>query len=214
MTGDLIPYSSGGKVIVMVIAFAGYWIHLLTMCVVLLSQLAGEPDPTMLTMLTKIAKKVWPSLAVVVALLLVLGPVFPEVLSNEARESDLGVGDGIYYAWCVAFRMPFGDIYAGSNDMVAKVMTAVLGLVGLMYQPYVLALVALRHPSVEEYQAFILALHAEPLDPTVLGRGYVQPSHEPIESMDHGPAGLAAIIFSLLGGFSTIGGLWTFMEHV
>ena len=125
--GDLLPKSSAGKVIVMAIAFAGYWIHVLTMCVVLLSQLAGEPDPTMLTMLTKIAKKVWPSLAVVVALLLVLGPVFPEVLSNEARESDLGVGDGIYYAWCVAFRMPFGDIYAGSKTNRRSLVPQPLG---------------------------------------------------------------------------------------
>ena len=60
---------------------------------------------------------------------------------------------GVYFAWCVVFRSTYGEIIPAST--LSRILTALLALVSLLYIPYVLALVAFRRPTRQQYSDFM-----------------------------------------------------------
>jgi hypothetical protein len=94
---------------------------------------------------------------------------------------------GPYFAWCVALRAPFGEILPTSA--ACRVLTAGLALLGVLYPPYLLALVALRRPTEEQYVALREALRAEPLDLSLLGPGLLAPDLQAVAPATLGAGG-------------------------
>ena len=82
---------------------------------------------------------------------------------------------------CVPATPRCGDIFPETD--VGKGLTVLLGLVGLLYIPYVLALTALRRPSAAEHNALVEALAARPWDTALLGPGYMAPALQVLPSM-------------------------------
>ena len=73
----------------------------------LLSQLAGEPPPTLLSVPRRIVKSAWPSFLVVLLLIIVVGAlVHPSFESPGEEQEAPGWWVGIYYSWCCVFRSP------------------------------------------------------------------------------------------------------------
>jgi len=56
-------------------------------------------------------------------------------------------GTCLYYVWSVFHKVPYGDIITFSAG--GKIITSIICLLGNLYQPYLLALVALRRPTLE-----------------------------------------------------------------
>lgn len=183
--GEITPASPVGKLIGCVAATLGYWFLLILLSVVLLSQLAGEQEPTVRSVVGRIAGATWPSLLAVFACILVFAALIPIDKfdwEDEGNGTDTGAdgsdqamsyGDKLYFCWVVVFRSPYGDIYP--EKLVAKLFTSVLGFVGLLWMPYVLALVAVRRPSQLEHDRLVHALAAPDFDTILLGRGYMAP---------------------------------------
>ena len=114
--GDFYPRTTPGRVVAMLVALLGYFFFALKMCVILLSQLAGEPLPTTFSVPKRMVRGAAPSFALLVLVLLVVSAFSAGVLSPwpetalQAEGEPANLGEAFYFAWCVTFRSPYGEI--------------------------------------------------------------------------------------------------------
>jgi len=73
--------------------------------------------------------------------------------------------------WNVVHRNPYGDIWPSTPE--ARLITFPATIMGLLYMPYALALVAVRCPTEEQHAALLGHLNQNPDD--ALGKGYIVP---------------------------------------
>jgi len=168
--GEFMPRGAPGRVIACICAALGYWFVILMMCIVLLSQLPGEKTPTMLSVLRRTFNAVWPSYLIVIGLIAGIGVTMGPFVSKDPYGPNKWP-TGFYWMWCVVHRMPYGDIFPNSPE--ARAITFPAGIIGLLYMPYALALVAVRCPTEEQHAALLGHLCENPED--ALGHGYIVP---------------------------------------
>ena len=130
----------------------------------------------------------WPSFAAVFMLILVVGAAMGAIVVTDRTEcDDVSEGDdvspsnckydyfgGVYFTWCVVFRSTYGEIIP--VNALSRILTAMLALIGLLYIPYVLALVAFRRPTPQQHSDLMERLSMSPMDHTLLGDGYMVPN--------------------------------------
>merc|ERR1719215_270408 len=113
---------------------------------------------------------VWPSYLVFCTLVIVVGAQCGPLISH----AHYGYNDapmGVYWMWQTAHRMPYGDLWPATS--MGYVVTVPAAILGLLYMPYTMALVAVRCPSMAQHEALLGELRKHPED--ALGRGYVIP---------------------------------------
>jgi len=152
----------------MVCISLGYWFQIFLCSIVMLSQLPGERIPSLYGATARIVSAVWPSYLVFMLIMIAVGSTLEGYISKHQWNAHL---TGPYFAWQVAHRMPFGDIFP--TTPYGRVMTCVLAIMGLLYMPYALALVAVRCPTLEEHENLLGRLRKNP--DAALGRGYIAP---------------------------------------
>merc|ERR1711957_630721 len=113
---------------------------------------------------------VWPSYLIFVLIIVLAGSFLGPYVSN-APSGRNDAATGIYWLWCVMHRAPFGDIWP--NSVLGRGSAVVAALLGYMYPPYALALIAVRRPTDEEHEQLLEYLNTKPAD--AMGRGYVTP---------------------------------------
>ena len=64
--GDVYPRTTAGRLVAMLVALLGYFFFALKMCVILLSQLAGEPPPTTFSVPKRMVRAAAPSFVLLV----------------------------------------------------------------------------------------------------------------------------------------------------
>jgi hypothetical protein len=148
----------------------GYWFVIFLLAAVLLSQLPGERTPSLYSVTARVVNAVWPSYSVFVLFTVVAGSTLGPYVSEDQFDSN-GMDTGVYFAWTVAHRMVYGDIYP--DTPYGRGMTIVLAVTGLLYMPYALALVAVRAPTLGEHENLLGLLRKNP--DSALGRGYIVP---------------------------------------
>jgi hypothetical protein len=169
--GEFMPRSFFGRVIAMLCISGGYWFPMFMMSIVLLSQLAGEKTPSLLSVIYRMVCAVWPSYAVFIAIILVLGSQAGPYVSSD-RGFGWNVYDtGGYWFWQVCHRMPFGDLWP--NTPFGRQLAIIGGMLGNLYMPYALVCIAVRRYSLEEHKELLENLRNHPED--ALGRGYIAP---------------------------------------
>jgi hypothetical protein len=168
--GEFHPRYTPGHIIAMLCCVLGYWFPILLMSIVLLSQLPGEKAPTLGGTMYRMISAVWPSYVVFIFLILAFGSQCGPYIHHHRY----GVNEwptGIYFLWTVAHRMPFGDVWP--NTVYGRTVTIPAAMLGLLYMPYTLALIAVRCPSIEQHESLLGELRKHPEDS--LGRGYIVP---------------------------------------
>lgn len=159
-----------GRLIAMACVSLGYWFTIFLMCIVMLANLPGEKVPSLSGVLYRMVGAVWPSYLIFLFMLTVGGSMVGPYLSDD----PFGQNEwptGVYFMWTVMHRMPYGDIWPTAP--FAYVMTVIFSVIGLLYMPYTLALVAVRCPTLEQHQALLGNLRIWPEN--ALGRGYIVP---------------------------------------
>ena len=164
--GEFIPRLKGGRFIVCLLAFEAYWYLICTMCIVLLSQLAGERKaPTIFGVFNRIVRLAWPSFLAYYCVVTLLGIVTTGETSGENE-----VDESIYHMWLVAHGISFGDIYMVTS--AGRVATGMMVVLGYIHMLYCLALLGLRRYSHEEHYQLLNTLRENPLNTSLLGAGY------------------------------------------
>lgn len=168
--GEFMPRGAPGRIIAMICCTMAYWISIFVMCIIMLAQLPGERTPTLFGAAERVFLACWPSYSVFVCIVLSVGATCGPYLSSDPygpNESPTGM----YWMWCTAHRMPYGDIWPSTP--YSRVLTFPAAILGVLYMPYALALVAVRCPSREQHEALLDVLRERPED--ALGRGYSMP---------------------------------------
>lgn len=180
--GDYYPMSSFERTMISLCMFLGYHFLVLTMALVLLSQLTGEKEPTLISTPIRILKAEWPSLILVLVILMILSPIvvsLEEGMSSEEDPNHLqfnNFGTGFYLLWCIFHKRPYGEVLPYTD--AGKTVCAFVCLLGNLYQPYILALIAQRKPSLSEHLQLVDALRNETFDNSIFGSGYIVPGQE------------------------------------
>jgi hypothetical protein len=169
--GEFLPRTAIGRIVASICITGGYWFPIFMMSIVMLSQLAGEKVPSLSGVICRMICAVWPSYAVFVTVVLMLGSQ-----AGDDVSSDHGFGwqkwdTGIYWFWQVCHRMPFGDLYP--NTPFGRQLAIIGGMLGNLYMPYALVCIAVRRYSAEQHRELMENLRTHPED--VLGRGYIAP---------------------------------------
>jgi len=168
--GEFIPRGFVGHIIACICCSLGYWFVIFLCCIVMFSQLPGEKTPTFWSTLTRMVSAVWPSYLVFCTIVVAVGAQCGPYIS----QAHYGYNDapmGIYFMWQVAHRMPYGDLWP--NTPTGYAVTVPAAILGLLYMPYTMALVAVRCPSMAQHEALLSELRQHPED--AFGRGYVMP---------------------------------------
>jgi hypothetical protein len=168
--GEFQPRFVCGRIIAMVCVSLGYWFPIFLMAIVMFSQLPGEKNPTLPSTLWRMISAVWPSYAVFLFLVCLVGSQTGPYLSHDQYGRNEWPS-GIYWMWTVAHRMPYGDVWP--NTGFGRTVTVPAAMLGLLYMPYALALVAVRCPTLEQHESLLGELRKHPEDS--LGRGYIVP---------------------------------------
>lgn len=169
--GEFMPRTGFGRFISMLCMAGGYWFPLFMMSIVLLSQLAGEKTPSLTSVITRMVCAVWPSYAVFLTIVLVLGSQAGPYVSSDHGFGWQLYDTGVYWFWQVCHRMPFGDLYP--NTPFGRQLAIIGGMLGNLYMPYALVCIAVRRYSLEQHNALLENLRNHPED--ALGRGYIAP---------------------------------------
>lgn len=182
--GHLIPLTVAGRVLTLLLLLLGYLVRdVFALAVALLSQLAAEEEPALRPVLQRLLAAAWPSLPLFLLAAGILGALARAAGLTDDSLSELSEAGGStsallgpYYGWCVALRSPFGDLLPTSPG--SRVLTGLLGVLGVFYPPYLLALVALRRLSPERYVALRTALQGDYFDVSLLGPGLLMPESQ------------------------------------
>jgi len=148
----------------------GYWFIIFMCCIVMLSQLPGEKTPSLFSTLSRMISAVWPSYLVFITIIFLVGAQCGPYVNFDHDGENLWP-TGVYFMWQTAHRMPFGDLYP--NTVIGRSCTFPMAILGLLYMPYAMALVAVRCPSMAQHEALLGELRKHPEDS--LGRGYIVP---------------------------------------
>lgn len=148
----------------------GYWFTIFVLSIVMLANLPGEKCPSLCGATARVVSAVWPSYLLFLSFVLSVGSMCGPYLSADPYGYN-GFPTGMYWMWTTAHRMPYGDIYPAKQ--FGRTMTVPAAIIGLLYMPYALALVAVRCPTMEQHQSLLGKLRAHPEN--ALGRGYIVP---------------------------------------
>lgn len=170
--GEFNARGVASRLIAMTCVSIGYWFTIFLLCVVMLSNLPGEHTPSLYSVTARMVSAVWPSYLVVLFLIVVCGSMCGPYVSDDPFGYN-GWPTGIYWLWTVVHRMPYGDIYP--NTSFGRTLTVPAAILGLLYMPYALALVAMRCPTMEQHESLLGHLRKYPEQ--LLGRGYVIPKN-------------------------------------
>ena len=142
--GDLHPMYTFDIIIICFVAFIGYFFVVLLYSQAVLSQLGGEEAPTLFSTPKRMVKVAWPSF-VLVQVLILLFSAFINIADRKEEANDDNFGKTLYMTWVVFHRCPFGDLIPETAG--AKFLVGILDIVSIIYQPYIIALVAHDKPS-------------------------------------------------------------------
>jgi len=172
--GEFNARGAPSRMIAMACVSLGYWFSIFLMCIVMLANLPGEKVPTLYGVLSRMVSAVWPSYLLFIFLTVAGGAMCGPYLSKDMWGPSGGNEwpTGVYWMWTVTHRMPFGDIYPDTS--FGRTMTVPAAILGVLYMPYALALVAVRTPTKEQHESLLGQLRMHPEN--ALGRGYVVPS--------------------------------------
>lgn len=168
--GEFNARGVASRLIAMACISLGYWFAIFLMCIVLLSNLPGEPVPTLCGVTCRMVSAVWPSYLVFIFLTVTSGSMVGPYVSNDPWGHNEWP-TGIYYMWTTIHRMPYGDIWP--ETPFGRTMTVPAAIIGLLYMPYAMALVAVRCPSIEQHELLLGNLRKHPEQ--AFGRGYQAP---------------------------------------
>jgi hypothetical protein len=170
--GEFMPRDAKGRFISMFCCSLAYWFPIFLMSIVMLSQLPGEKMPTLGKVVVRVASAVWPSYVAFILAVCVIGSTAGPYVSSDYGYGWNTYDTGIYLMWQVAHRMPFGDLWP--NTPYGRSITIVGAMLGNLYMPYALALIAVRRPTLAQHESLLQDLKSNPED--ALGRGYIVPS--------------------------------------
>jgi hypothetical protein len=169
--GEFMPRSGFGRVAACVCISLGYWMPLFIVSIAMMSQLAGEKSPTLYGVVSRMLCAVWPSYLVFVFLVVAMGSQAGPHVSSDHGFGWQKYDTGIFWMWQVAHRMPFGDLWP--NTPTGRTFAICGAMLGNLYIPYALAVIAVRRPTKEEHRELLANLRAHPED--LFGRGYIAP---------------------------------------
>ena len=171
--GECTLISDGARFIGCIISFYGYFFQELSFCVILLTQLGGVRAPTVLSVPMRMCSMLWPSFLLYVVVVLSLGMGCTPFLNPGST-----VKDGLYFGWCVAFGNPYGDLIP--INIEGRVITGLLDVISYLYRCYIIAIMGLRKPTLEEHERLLnvvaSAKHADEELTQLFGPGYIAPS--------------------------------------
>jgi len=171
--GEFMARGAAGRLIAMFCCAIGYWFTIFMMSIIMFSQLPGEKAPTLYSVTSRMVGALWPSYSVFLALVLSVGAVVGPYVSKDSQ--GYGSGNewptGMYWAWTVVHRTPYGDIFP--DTVFGRFVTVPIACMGVLYMPYALACIAVRCPNAEQHREIVGHLRGNPED--ALGRGYVEP---------------------------------------
>jgi hypothetical protein len=152
----------------------GYWFTIFLMGIVMLANLPGERVPTLWGVMKRMVGAVWPSYMIFMFLTAAVGSTMGPYLSKDPWGFGWGngCGTGIYWMWTTTHRMPYGDMWPDTSW--GRTVTVFAAMIGLLYMPYALALVAVRCPTAEQHESLLGNLRKHPEN--ALGRGYIVPT--------------------------------------
>jgi len=168
--GEFNARGVASRIIAMACVSLGYWFTIFLMCIVMLANLPGEKVPSLCGVLSRMVSAVWTSYMVFLFLTLVVGSMVGPYVSHD----PFGRNEwptGVYWMWTVVHRMPYGDIFPDTS--FGRTMTVPASIMGVLYMPYALALVAVRCPTAQQHEFLLDNLRNEPQN--ALGRGYFVP---------------------------------------
>jgi hypothetical protein len=169
--GEFMPRSGFGRVAQCLCISLGYWMPLFLLSIVTLSQLAGERTPSLYGVVSRMACAVWPSYSVFIFLVVAMGSQAGPYVSSDRGYGWNVFDTGIFWMWQVAHRMPFGDLWP--NTPFGRTLSIIGAMLGNLYIPYALAVIAVRRPTKEGHRELMANLREHPEDS--LGRGYIAP---------------------------------------
>jgi hypothetical protein len=149
----------------------GYWFVIFLMSIVMLSNLPGEKVPTLYSMTMRLISACWPSYLVFLTFTFAVGSMLGPYVSHDPFGRNEWPS-GLYFMWTTVHRMPYGDMWPETS--FARTMTVPAAIVGLLYMPYAMALVAVRCPTAEQHETLLGNLRKNPEN--ALGRGYIVPN--------------------------------------
>lgn len=171
--GEFMPRSTMGRIIGMFVCTIGYWLPIYLGAIIILSQLPGEPMPTVCGVTRRMLSAVWPSYIAFMFWIFAFGAMSANNLSKDRIAGNRAPASvGIYWMWTVAHRMPYGDIYPTTH--FSRTITVPAAMLGSLYMPFALALIAVRRPTMEQHQSLLDNLRSHPKD--AFGRGYSVPA--------------------------------------
>jgi len=168
--GEFMTRGTVGRLIAMLCCSLGYWFILFMMSIIMLSQLPGERAPRLYDVAQRMVTSLWPSYTVFLSVVVGCGCMLGPYLSRD-KDGRNGWATGVYFSWTLAHRMPYGDIWP--DTPWGRFMTICIMFLGVIYMPYVLALVSVRCPSSAQHATLLENVRDRPAD--ALGRGYIVP---------------------------------------
>lgn len=188
--GEFIPQSAAGDVLTSIVMATSYWCMIFMAAIVMLSQLPGVKAHGLLSMISGIAKIVWPSYAILVGIIVftgfLVGPYAADGLSEDPRcgttrncENHFNL-IGVQWLWSVIHRAPLGDIWP--DKPFGRAITVPAAFISYLYPPYALALIAIRRPTLAEHEQLLASIHSYPQE--AMGPGYIVPETE-MREYDH-----------------------------
>mmetsp|Transcript_4832 Transcript_4832/g.6856 ORF Transcript_4832/g.6856 Transcript_4832/m.6856 type:complete len:273 (+) Transcript_4832:99-917(+) len=182
--GEFIPQSVAGDVLTSVVMAVSYWCVIFMAAIVMLSQLPGVKPQGLFSMISGMASIVWPSYAILVGIIFfagyIVGPYAANGLSQDPRCGEKWNCEnkfnliGIQWLWSVIHRAPLGDIWP--DKPFGRAITVPAAFISYLYPPYVLALIAIRRPTLAEHEQLLASINSYPEE--AMGPGYVIPEEE------------------------------------
>jgi len=174
--GEFNARGTAGRLLGGLCVTLGYWFPIFMCCIVLLSQLPGERNPSLLGALGRLISAVWPSYILLLLVTFIagysIGPyISPDAYTHhDANGRNYGI-TGVYFLWQIIHRMPYGDVWP--DTPFGRCVTMPAGIIGTLYMPYALALVAVRNPNAAQHETLLGEIRNHPED--AFGRGYIVP---------------------------------------
>lgn len=168
--GEFNARGVASRLIAMACISIGYWFAIFLMCIVLLCNLPGERIPSFCGVAMRVLCAVWPSYLVFIFITVTVGSMMGPYVSDDPY-GDNEWPTGIYWMWTVVHRMPYGDIWPETS--FGRTMTVPAAILGMLYMPYAMALVAVRCPTLEQHESLLGHLRKNPDES--FGRGYIAP---------------------------------------
>merc|ERR1712217_30982 len=168
--GEFMPRGTAGRIISMMCCALGYWLLIFVVSIVVMSQLPGERIPMLTDVCSRMVSAVWPSYTVFLFIVFCVGSSAGPYVSKD-YEGRNEWPTGVYWLWQVAHRMPYGDLFP--NTVWGRTITIPMAMLGNLYIPYAIALIAVRRPSLAQHEELLQNLKERPHD--ALGPGYIVP---------------------------------------